>query len=351
MQEKIDDAIDDATGGIWEIVTTLNKLFFYAERICSLITTINRVASFFKAIGMLTRGTADAVKQVRPDAATAIDQAGMKQQTVTESLNEQMKDSWLVKGDSGINKFCKFISCRLFFDEGTWAGEIGDSIGSWQRGVMEYANLAATGGALGEKIGLGGKGVNAYTYETGAVDERGGTSSSVLLQGGKLNPKDSIVMSFATLCLPGIIFHLNKYRQIKCMYADCLQTSVDTGIPVWVCEDQKEYETCKYIYGEIFQLLPFTGLLNYFIDLVKGVLSSPFGVIDLVMGRICMAPISTPFGGKVANLCLLNEMAGMIADVWSDISNIKDDWDIKNDYCKNIEEDDEEGGSGLGGLF
>jgi hypothetical protein len=103
--------------------------------------------------------------------------------------------------------------------------------------------------------------------------------------------------------------------------------------------------------------MPFTGLFNYFIGLVKGVLYSPFGVVDLVLGYVCQAPVNSEFGGSVARLCLWQEMAGVIADVWSDISNIKDDWAIRSDYCSRIkapeEEDEEQGNSGgfLGGLF
>jgi hypothetical protein len=355
VQEKIDDALEDATGGIWPIITSLKNILFYAERICNLITTVNRVASFFSMVGEIQKNSAELLAVINPAGSKALSTAGIQQQSVAMQINNKLKDQWLGEEGSFINKFCKFISCRLYYDDVGWTGEIGKDIGDWQRGVLEYANLVATGGELGEQIGLGGKGVNAYTFE--GTDERGGTNPKVLLQGGKLNPKDSIVLSFATLCIPGIIYHLDKYRQIKCMYADCLQTSVETGVPIAACEDSKEYETCKYIYGEVFQLMPFTGLFNYFIGLVKGVLYSPFGVVDLVLGYVCQAPVNSEFGGSVARLCLWQEMAGVIADVWSDISNIKDDWAIRSDYCSRIkapeEEDEEQGNSGgfLGGLF
>lgn len=333
MEAKIEDAIDDATGGVWEVMTSLNKLVFYSERICSLLTMVNNIASFFRAIGMFKRTAAETLLAIRPDVASGLDKAGQTDQTVAEVLNNEIKEGWIVSETGKINKFCKFISCRLFY-EGEWLGGIGE----WQKNVLEYANLVATGGGLGESIGLGDKGVNAYTYE--GPEERGGIGRQVFLRGGKLNPKDSIVLSFATLCIPGIVHNMDKYRQIKCMYADCLQTSVETGVPVSACEDAKEYETCKYVYGEVFQLLPFTGLLDYFIGLVKGVLYSPFGIVDLVIGKMCMAPITTPYAGKVANICLLKEVAGMIADIWSDLANMKDDWKIKTDYCSRIEEED-----------
>ena len=360
VQEKIDDAIDDATGGIWGIITGINKIVFYSERICSLITTINNVASLFRMVGAIGKTTGEIMEKYPPTTAAgvAMKEAGESKLTVSEYINQDIKTMWLGgqgTATQGINTYCKFISCRLFFDDVGWAGDFGDSVGGWQRGVMNYANVVATGG--GAKIPLldiqfGGQGVNAYT--TTQTDERGGVAPGSLLQGGKLNPKDSLIMSALTLCIPGIAYNLDKYRQIKCMYADCLQTSVETGVPISACEESKEYETCKYVYGELFQLLPFTGLLDYFSGLIKGVLSSPFGIIDLVMAKLCMVPIKSPGGAGMATICLLKETAGVIADIWSDIANIKDDWTIKMDYCSRIDaddDDDDDDSSSKGGLF
>ena len=360
MEKKIDDAVDDAEG-TWEIVTTLNNIMHYAEFACSLITTINNVATLFNTIGnfkgILSKALSANPVTVIP--SQALEQSRKADQTVTSVLNNNMKKSWIGNkdGQTGfVNKFCKFISCRLFYDDTGWGSEDGilHGIGTWQRGVLKYANLAATGGTVGEKIGLGGQGVNAYTYEKDDIDEHGAPSTKVLLQGGKLNPKDSIVLSFATLCLPGIVYNLDKYRQIKCMYADCLQTSVDTGVPVSACEDLKEYHTCKYWAGEVFQLAPFTGLIDYFVNLVKGALSSPFGFIDIALGYVCTTPINTPYGHSVAKMCLIQEMSGMIADVWSDIANIKDDWEINTDYCANMgksKSEEKADDKSSGGLF
>ncbi len=357
MQGKIDDAVDDATGGIWKVMTAMNKLFFYGERICSLLTTINNMASLFQSIGMVWDTVANTLSGVNPPAAATADEVRKGEQTVAEVLNNKMKEAWLFKEKGFMNKFCKFISCRLFYDGDGWMGEIGEKAGNFQKDNLElFNNIATLGGVDIPFVGrIGDKGVNAYTYTEG-TEERGGIGKQVFLQGGKLNPKDSIVMSFATLCIPGIVYNLDKYRQIKCMYADCLQSSIETGVPAYACEDAKEYETCKYVYGEIFQLLPFTGLLNYFVGLVKGVLYNPLGVVDLFVSKMyCMRSIKSPLAGKAANICLFKEVAGLIADIWSDLSNIKDDWKIKMDYCSRLDEgdDDDDGDkkSGLGGLF
>ncbi|MBD3163843.1 hypothetical protein GF323_01475 [Candidatus Woesearchaeota archaeon] len=359
VEQKIEEAVDDANGGIWKVVTALNKLVFYSERICSLITTINNIASLFNIIGEYEGLVANALKTNPATAAAgeAMEQKRQYDQSITAQLNNQMKQDWLLGREDGegfINKFCKFVSCRLYYDELGWGALKG--AGEWQRKVLDTANSIATAGGANVplfNIQLGGRGINAYTIE--GPDQRGTVSPKKVLQGGRLNPKDSLVISMLTLCIPGIVYNLDKYRQIKCMYADCLKTSVETGVPIHACEDAKEYETCKYVYGEVFQLLPFTGLLDYFIGLVKNILYSPFGVVDIAIGHMCMQPVTTPGAATVAKLCLWQEIAGMIADIWSDLSNIKDDWKIKLDYCERIEEDKEnkEGdkSSFMGGLF
>ena len=335
VQQKANDAVESANGGLWKIISSINKIFFFAERLCSLVTTINKAISLITTIAHIKRTIADVTRPY----GEGLEQAGKAEMKISSVLNNKLKKAW-IGGEGGktsfINKFCKFISCQLFYDDAKWGGSVTQALGSWQRTVLNYANLVATGGPVGEAIGLGGQGVNAYTYKEGAVEEHGGVSPKVLLQGGKLNPKDSIVLSFATLCIPGIVYNLNKYRQIQCVYADCLKTSIETGVPLSVCENVKEQATCKYVYGEIFQLMPFAGLLNYLSSLIKSVLSSPYGIVNLAMGYVCNAPINTPYGSSVAKLCLFNEMAGMMADVWSDIANIKDDWKIKDDYCAQI---------------
>ena len=152
---------------------------------------------------------------------------------------------------------------------------------------------------------------------------------------GRLSPKESIVMSVLTLCIPGIIYNLNKLRQIECMYVTCLEDYAKQGLPVKACEDQRSYATCKYWWGEIFQLLPFTGLINAFVGLIKRALSSPYGFIDIVLGYTCTYIIESP-DGVGASVCLINDIAGLIADVVADLEGIGETWEIQGDYCKNI---------------
>ncbi len=339
VERKLEEAKADATGGIFELMTSLNKIFFYAERLCSLITTINRVASMFKGVGWALRNIGNILKgnPVTYPAGVAQETQGQVVHGKSSLTNVFTKARFVGKSGGGIDKFCKFISCRLFYDE-VWGNDIGKAIGDWQRRVLAVADAVATGQGLGgEKIGLGGQGVSAYDTEKGG--EQGSVSPSRSLKGGRLNPKDSLIISLATLCIPGIVHNLDKYRQIQCLYADCVQTHAEVGVPLTACEDVKAQATCKYVYGEIFQLIPFAGLLNNLISLVKQTLSSPYAVVDMALGAICSGFIFIPgFDGNTrTTTCLFNDVAGMIADVYADISGIQDEWKIGEDYCSRIE--------------
>jgi hypothetical protein len=155
-----------------------------------------------------------------------------------------------------------------------------------------------------------------------------------------MNARDSIVVSLLTLCVPGIIYNLNKYRQIQCMYIDCLLDSVKTGTPANACDKVKEYETCKYFVGEIFQLLPITAVWNYYMTLIKNVLSNPLSIVGAVLGYICMPAAAQTLNVWAYPACAYVKIFDMIGEIIQDVSSIidKDTWNVKNDYCHKVED-------------
>jgi len=422
ISDNIKDKIKDAKDfsfllGDW--VGTMQNILGYGEKICKLINTIMKIYGAVGAVAWALSG-----KEVIPILGEAVTTPRQAVQTAQSGMGALSKEGW----QKYVNQFCKFFSCRLFYDEMWGIGNtpIGQSLGKWQHTVLNTADWIAVGGFL--KGGGGGKsssGENSATNQptiesipigeekvdikvidpenidiptaevvatiTGAdgatpppeearlpqpeearLDPSAAPSGSsgvshgllesigiggeygvhawansrtgyetVIKDGGVLNPKDSIVISTLTLCIPGIIYNLNKLRQIQCMYIDCMQNYVQQGLPLKACEDQKHYATCKYWWGEIFQLLPFTGLLNFFTGMIKNVLSSPLNIVDAVMGLACMPSIKVPKGGVFASGCLANDIAGLIFDIWSDLEGMftKDYWKFKGgDYCSRIDD-------------
>lgn len=66
--------------------------------------------------------------------------------------------------------------------------------------------------------------------------------------------KKSITMSVMKLCLPGVIYNMNKYKQMQCEYLQCLKVYSATGLDVSQCEALLSSKTCSIIVGEAFEL-------------------------------------------------------------------------------------------------
>ncbi|HZX44446.1 MAG TPA: hypothetical protein VFF28_02060, partial [Candidatus Nanoarchaeia archaeon] len=143
-----------------------------------------------------------------------------------------------------------------------------------------------------------------------------------------------------------------KYRQIQCMYADCLQTGVGKqGLPVFACEDQKEYATCKYVVGEVFQVIPFTALWTYYLNLIRATLSDPFKIVGAGIAATCRFLITpeSPYG---YHLCAGTKVLSHLGITIQEITSIfdSDTWKIHDDFCSKLQQS-EEPESESGGLF
>lgn len=91
------------------------------------------------------------------------------------------------------------------------------------------------------------------------------------------NLKNSMVMSALKLCLPGIVYNLNKYRQIDCEYLECLKVYSASGLDVSQCDVMKSSKVCSIIVGEAFELP--------YIRVFKNVFSNMADVLRLSYGK------------------------------------------------------------------
>lgn len=93
------------------------------------------------------------------------------------------------------------------------------------------------------------------------------------------NPKDSLILSIVTLCLPGILEKVEDYKQIKYQTIQCYYNSLKYHEhPASMCDAQEGYRVCKYVVGELFALPPFA-----FLEMIKNsiadVLANPSGLL------------------------------------------------------------------------
>jgi hypothetical protein len=223
------------------------------------------------------------------------------------------------------DKFCAFINCKY---SPLPPGE-------------ERSGLAHAAGVLGGGGGIAAK-LNQF-YSSGswgpsfdsALGGFSGTQdySRAGGTGGYMNVKENWVLSILTICLPGIIYNLNKLRGIHCTYIDCLITSVQIGVSTDMCADTKSYNECKYFWGPIFQLLPWVAFYDYLLRLIKNALRDPLALLGVGLSIGCS--VHCPTSRAAHKLCIFVKIMATVGDVLTNIEQIFDPdvWELKNDPC------------------
>lgn len=148
------------------------------------------------------------------------------------------------------------------------------------------------------------------------------------------SPKDSMFLSIATGCIPGIIYNFDKMRQIQCTYGSCIIDSVEQNYPIKVCEDVKHYTTCKYWVGEAFYVVPFVNdirnLMRDIVDMIK----SPVGILFGVPAFLCGLQV-LPQANFICTLSRITTNFGHIAGLAESLSRANA-WKIQNDVCESF---------------
>ncbi|MBI2654005.1 hypothetical protein HYX02_04295 [Candidatus Woesearchaeota archaeon] len=302
IQEKIKAAKDD-TKGILNMISSLNKLMHIARKICQLFGIIYNILAVYHTVTVLLAGKTDAVCTNILGIAVCplVYTAKTKVCWGKENLEEGARKGYSLTG----NKFCKFVNCQP--DSGIFQ--------QWQKNVAGKINQLPS---------------------LGVFPSRDFTKY--------MNPQTNLITATAFACLPGIIYSLDKYRQIKCLYADCLENAVGKdGLPVTVCEDQKAYATCKYVTGEIFAVVPYTAVLDHFLRLIKNALSNPFGILGVGLSAYCYEACkkAAPGATAVYTTCATARLFSTMGEVLGNVKNIIDEgFTIRQDYCSRLQFDD-----------
>lgn len=129
--------------------------------------------------------------------------------------------------------------------------------------------------------------------------------------------KNSIFVAALTLCIPGIIYNLEKARQIDCRYVNCAQNNViNNGIDPYVCEDMRANAYCNFVYGQVFHLIPFSGLLAKFSEFLTLFNTNPVLAVAMVFGLLCVinSMPNTPFLPSFGTVCNIADNIKKIID-------------------------------------
>ncbi|MBN1156922.1 hypothetical protein JXA85_04855 [Candidatus Woesearchaeota archaeon] len=146
--------------------------------------------------------------------------------------------------DSGIGRFlsgfCKLVSCELGAE--LWGKVTGAGVDAWKQ----------------------------YVYK---------------------DPQESLVTSIINICPSGIIYNLDKARQIECKYVSCLRYEVPYGESVQTCVKMRQYDWCVYVTREKAFWIPFVGFLNNFAKtlaaMATNIPSLIGGIINAASAFVC----------------------------------------------------------------
>lgn len=296
LDAKIQEAKDDA-GGAWKVIGTLNKVLHWVDYGVQIVSIVKGVIALLSG-----------VKPVA-DSAKAIPWAEGGRIAVCFGLNGMQETA--DKGVNALDQIVQVLSCRpLQHNIGTESSSNNQPFtwyGKWQNSILSLYNVEL---------------LKDQDSPLGAQQK--------LLRPAR-NVKDNLYLSVASLCLPGIIKNLDKYRQIKCRKVYCLQNEVKAGLAtVDQCDRLENLLTCKYFFGELWYVFPFSQFWDKGIRAIWDALKDPFATAHTLTIGYC--GISCSISGTASRGCdyalyiwqwidELESIAGFIVTIKDDISS------------------------------
>ncbi len=293
QDENLDQVIKDARAdinGAWDVIGVLAKVLHYVDYLVQIYQIVNGIINLFNGI------------KATGDALTAVPTGGKAAQIAwCFGFNGAAGTGGKVGGI--LDQIVEVMTCRPAGGPGTtqlgWYGQ-------WQSFILQLYNVEL----------LKAPGDPATKEQQGLVAR---------------DIKSNLFLSFAGLCVPGIIQNLDKFRQIKCRKIACLENEVRSGLAtVSMCEDLEDLLTCKYVVGELWYILPFSQFFDNVIGGLAKAFADPFAILHTVTYVSC--GISCSVSGSVSTACLwidniwkiigtLEQIVGFLTTVISDFKN------------------------------
>ncbi len=138
---------------------------------------------------------------------------------------------------------------------------------------------------------------------------------------------DNLYISVAGICVPGILFNVQKAREISCRRIVCYGEEVPKGVAtIAACEQLYDLQMCEYFFGPVVDLIPLLGVFEYLGELIQSLLSSPAGLIVTGLEMASCLPLCFAKDAGVAHTaCRLTKGIsigiGVIETVLSAVSN------------------------------
>jgi len=251
------------------------KIIRMYDTLCTVVNWLNQIKNILAAIRDIL-----CIYPPMQAPAKEIGDAANKGEGATKSL-------W-----KSVNRFCKINSCLLIY---------------WLEDSEEY-----------------GESVKKFTTQ---LDKFG------------INIESSLPLSMLFLCIKGIITNLQSARIIECQYLGCLKDDVASGKPIQVCTMVRGYMQCKWVYGQLFQLIPFAAVFSQFAQAIDKALTNPAAAVNMVTGIVCHYACKTPSTCGMCTLCEVFTTLNMIVDLLKDLEQVSKDrnfFKISDGVCEQV---------------
>ncbi|HLC90376.1 MAG TPA: hypothetical protein VJI15_01280 [Candidatus Nanoarchaeia archaeon] len=156
---------------------------------------------------------------------------------------------------------------------------------------------------------------------------------------------DNIYLSVASVCLPGIVHNLDKFRQILCRKVYCLENDVAAGIAtVESCDQLYKLLRCKYFVGELWSLIPFSQFYDQILTFLNNVIRDPLVVAETSLKAICA--VQCAISGSTTAICntiqYIWDIVGFVEDAIGSVQAIISDLESGGlQYCDMLLEEEE----------
>lgn len=258
--KKIKETEQSVNSTTAKLVRELDSVLVTVQNFCSLKTYLD----YAQITGVAVQTAGIAMGTFLPGSKEAMTNAGGKLYDMGSQFNSKLSDPPLedvynpsLREPTGtdelfgfVGQACSFMSCDLGFNK------------NWQIDGGIAKSISSTV----EALPLG------KTLESDLTDSL--TASDM---------KNSMIMSITKLCLPGVIYNLNKYQQLDCEYLQCLKVYSATGLDVRQCEVMKSTKTCAIYVGEAFEVPGVRIIKNLFsntADIIR--MSYGYGLVSVL---------------------------------------------------------------------
>lgn len=280
--------------GMFKTLGTIDTFLKVAQSLCRLSGTFTKVTS---AMSVISRSTPEPAGTPTRVGNTYLLQASTKQKGL-------------------LQKFCNFANCRASKEvDGKTVETAGGLLGGqWSDTLFSKLDF---GGIVEDKFScLGG-------------DCRKGDASQYM------DVKNNYILSIATMCIPGIISNMQKYRQIQCWYGHCLQDiAVEAGLPATACQTQKSYMSCKFFVTPMFKAFPLVSFIDNVVGNVKNILKDPFVAMGFLLNKYCAGKAQDPSGWDE---CHITDIVNVATDAFADVQSLIHSFKGEGaDYCGDL---------------